>query len=124
VDNSALQAATHPRAPVVASVRRTRCSRSAEETIQLSTRGIQRVLFRFADARPHERSTIASGELSQGVIDVLLCKFVVVVTAADEFAAQRPEVVAMPAQRCLGQMLVPWPCTGTAIGLKAESGDL
>jgi len=47
-----------------------------------------------------------SGELSQGVIDVLLGKFVVVVTAADEFAAERPEVVAMPAQGCLGQTLV------------------
>ena len=95
--NSALQAATHPRAPVVASVRRTHCSRLAEEAIQLSTGGIQRVLFQFGDTRPHQRSTIVSGELSQGVIDVRLGKFVVV-TAADEFAAERPEVVAMPVQ--------------------------
>jgi len=42
-----------------------------------------------------------SGELSQGVLDVRFGEFVVVVTAADEFAAQRPEVVAMPAQVAL-----------------------
>jgi len=46
------------------------------------------------------------GELSQGVLDVLLGELVIVVTAADEFAAGRSEVVAMPAQGCLGQTLV------------------
>jgi len=43
--------------------------------------------------------------LSQGVLDVLLGKLVVVVTASDEFAAGRPVVVAMPAEGCLGQTL-------------------
>jgi len=105
VDNSALQTVTHSRAPVVASVSWLRCSRFAQETVQFSTGGIQRVLLRFGNARPHQRSTIVLRELSQGVLDVFLGQLVVV-TAPDQFAAERPEVVAMPADGCLGQALV------------------
>jgi len=53
-----------------------------------------------------QRCSRQAGRCAQGVPDVLLGKFVVVVTTVDEFAAQHSEVVAMPAQGCLGQNLV------------------
>ena len=104
MDNSALQRATHLWAPVGASVGWVCAGRFAQEAIQLSTGGIQRVLFRFSDARPHQqRSTIVSGELSQGVLAGLFGELVVVVTAANQLAAERPEVVAMPAKVALAR---------------------
>ena len=54
----------------------------------------------------HRRFAVALGEFSQGVLDVLLGEHIVVVTVEDEFAAERPELVAMPAEGCLGQTLV------------------
>jgi len=44
--------------------------------------------------------------LSQGILDVRFGEFVVALPAADEFAAQRREAVAMPTQACLNQTLV------------------
>jgi len=60
----------------------------------------------FAASLSRQRSTIVSGRLSQGILDVRFGEFVVALPAADEFAAQRREAVAMPTQACLNQTLV------------------
>ena len=83
-----------------------RFSRFAHEPIQLSTGGVQRVLFRLGDARADQWPAVACDELSKDVFDVQPCQLIVVVTAPDELAAKRPEVVAMPAYGGLGQALV------------------
>ena len=52
------------------------------------------------------RPAVACDELSKGVFDVQPCQLIVVVTAPDQLAAKRPEVVAMPAYGGLGQAQV------------------
>ena len=91
---------------VVASVGSGRCWRYVPVATQLATGGIQRVLLRFADARPHQRSAVTFDEFAQGVLGRVLGERIVAVTAPDEFAAERAEVVAMPADGGLGQTLV------------------
>ena len=51
-----------------------RFSRFAYEPIQLSTGGVQRVLFRFGDARADQWPAVACDELSKGVFDVQPCQ--------------------------------------------------
>ena len=45
-------------------------------------------------------------KIFERAVDVLACEVSVFVTTPDEFAAERPEVVAMPADGLAGQALV------------------
>ena len=74
--------------------------------MELSTGGVQRGLFGFVDARPHQRPAVLADKLCDGVRDGLASKFIVVVTAPDELTTKGPEVVAMPAYGRLGQTQV------------------
>jgi lactoylglutathione lyase len=51
-----------------------RGSRCAPEAFKLAAGCVQRVLFRFVDARPHQRSAVTADELPDGGFDVLLRK--------------------------------------------------
>jgi len=111
VDNSALCTAGRFGSPrtrdsVLASGRRVHRARLAHEAIELATGAVQRVLFCFAHTRPYRRPAIPTDELPDGLPDVLPGKFIVVITAADDLAAEQPEVVAVSAHGGPGQTMV------------------
>ena len=70
---------------------------AAQESIELSASGVERVLLRFAYAWVDQGAFVVFDELSNGMPDVLAGEFLVFVASSNDFTTKRPQVVSMPA---------------------------
>ena len=74
--------------------------------MQIAAGSVQCVLLRLSDAGAHQWTAIAADEQLQRTTCVLAGELPVLITAPDQFAAEQPQVVAMPTDGRLAQAFV------------------